>query len=519
MKTSKRWLALLLAALLTLTCLAGCGSRDDADDDEEEETEAADKTEDGLAASFDDADDIAYVLIYNPELYYQYAKSNTKLETGDFDRDMIDTSAVRADDADEQLPEMTHYSQPGSPDKFSELPLTEGDRAEALIVPVSVGDTCDFFCTVGGTDNAPEKETFVCRAVTEHGNLWSIEGADDFSDEMAEQFAARFEEIYALDTELFGLPRYAEDGGKIDLLFYYIGGRESGAYTAGYFNPYDLFSSAEWSAEEAAEYGFNVDHAIININTYPLEDPSNFDSVCATVAHELQHLIFQSSLLAEYASLDRLGFPTWLNEALSGYSEDALISGIKEAIGAYRWFSRSDLIRHGQSLYNFDVSGNDIGVYGSVNLYAWFLSELSGGDEVFHRIHDALRELPSAPTDYEVLYEALGDDVVQQIDSFITFPDDVEFDSDEEEFMSKLTLAFYLSMLSGEPASPRVYGGFDSLALFYDELDGCDIEGGGRVIVATKDGKFEIPENADSGLVYIGLDADFNPVTEIIYGE
>ena len=85
--------------------------------------------------------------------------------------------------------------------------------------------------------------------------------------------------------------------------------------------------------------------------------------------------------------------------------------------------------------------------------------------------------------------------------------------------MSKLTLAFYLSMLSGEPASPRVYGGFDSPALFYDELDGCDIEGGGRVIVATKDGKFEIPENADSGLVYIGLDADFNPVTEIIYGE
>ena len=38
MKTSKRWLALLLAMLLMLTCLAGCGSKD-KDEPEEDAAE------------------------------------------------------------------------------------------------------------------------------------------------------------------------------------------------------------------------------------------------------------------------------------------------------------------------------------------------------------------------------------------------------------------------------------------------------------------------------------------------
>lgn len=34
--------------------------------------------------------------------------------------------------------------------------------------------------------------------------------------------------------------------------------------------------------------------------------------------------------------------------------------------------------------------------------------------------------------------------------------------------------------------------------------------------MAVKDGRFRIPEGADKGLLYVGLDKDFKPVTDII---
>ena len=40
-----------------------------------------------------------------------------------------------------------------------------------------------------------------------------------------------------------------------------------------------------------------------------------------------------------------------------------------------------------------------------------------------------------------------------------------------------------------------------------------EIEGGGRVIVAVENGSFTIPADAGEGLIYIGLDENFNVVT------
>ena len=44
----------------------------------------------------------------------------------------------------------------------------------------------------------------------------------------------------------------------------------------------------------------------------------------------------------------------------------------------------------------------------------------------------------------------------------------------------------------------------------------ADIEGGGRVIFAVKNGTYEIPEDADTGLVYVGLNEDMEIVTNIV---
>ena len=52
------------------------------------------------------------------------------------------------------------------------------------------------------------------------------------------------------------------------------------------------------------------------------------------------------------------------------------------------------------------------------------------------------------------------------------------------------------------------------MTLLYDEINQTDIYGGGRVIVATKDGTYRVPKDANEGLVYIGLNADFEIITQ-----
>ena len=51
--------------------------------------------------------------------------------------------------------------------------------------------------------------------------------------------------------------------------------------------------------------------------------------------------------------------------------------------------------------------------------------------------------------------------------------------------------------------------------LLYDSLMEANIEGGGRLIMAVKDGQFQIPANADKGLVYVGLNENMEIVTNI----
>ena len=72
-------------------------------------------------------------------------------------------------------------------------------------------------------------------------------------------------------------------------------------------------------------------------------------------------------------------------------------------------------------------------------------------------------------------------------------------------------------MLKYDAGDPEAFKNVKSDYLLYDELDGANIEGGGRIIIATKDGKFSIPDDADKGLIYIGLDKNFNVVTDPIF--
>lgn len=161
--------------------------------------------------------------------------------------------------------------------------------------------------------------------------------------------------------------------------------------------------------------------------------------------------------------------------------------GTKDLAGHYEEFATSDRIRHGQSMYNFTTDTTntnfDIGVYGSVYLFSEFLSS-GAGDDVFSDIHSYWRT------------------------SYSPSPD--------EEWMSKLTLDFYLSLLKPDGSSPEAFDKVRAQTLLYDEINPADIEGGGRVVAALKDGEFKFPTDADRGLVYVGLNRNFEIVTEIV---
>ena len=82
--------------------------------------------------------------------------------------------------------------------------------------------------------------------------------------------------------------------------------------------------------------------------------------------------------------------------------------------------------------------------------------------------------------------------------------------------MSKMTLDFYIETLSMQLAQLEEYEDIAHLFMLYDEINPVDIEGGGRVIVATEGDSFTIPEDADTELLYIGLNESFEVVTEPI---
>ena len=82
--------------------------------------------------------------------------------------------------------------------------------------------------------------------------------------------------------------------------------------------------------------------------------------------------------------------------------------------------------------------------------------------------------------------------------------------------MSKLTLDFYLSLMDFEEIDKAAVEKINLQYLQYNEINPAKIEGGGRVIVSTKDGSYDIPEDAGQPLVYVGFDKDFKQTTEVI---
>ncbi len=515
----KRLVAILLA-LVMIFSLAACsgpdsdsdsgadndsGSKNNGENNEESDIGSKYETVDGDDVTKLEDDDLSYVMIYNPKIYDENEKfDKSSLQSGEFGR-QIDIDVDRADGLEEELKWVSFVQNELNKDLPWDKIDLEGNKGDGLSKEYRVGDTREFYC-YSRSMNSRSLVEFECAYAGDYCHIWS-DGS--VSDSLLEDYGEEFDdEIFEEMVENFGAPRFAGDDGRVNILFYDI------PYQGllGLFTLYDLFATGEVSQTEIYQYGINTDHDILHINAEYAADSQYKSDAYSTMAHEFQHLICATNL---FSTPNETMTRTWLNEAMSGYAEEMLYEGSAEGLGRTKSFTTSDLIRQGQSMYNFKTEGRDIGVYGSVYFFSEYLAE-TAGDSIFSKIHKYWRESYSKTlNEAEAIAESVPSSFKKKINNLLSYPKSYDFDNDNDEFMSKLILDFYLSYLSNKD-DVDAFEKINGAKLCYDQLDGANIEGGGRIIVALKDSEFEIPEDADEGLVYIGLNQDFEVVGPII---
>ena len=452
---------------------------------------------------------LRYVMIYNPKIFDENSYGDYSSLTFGALGTQVDVFANRGDGLDDE----TEYYMGISQDEWLKyLPdntKLEGDRAEVFGRDYALGTAKQFYYSPSGSNmGAREKTTFFCQHVGTYCYIW----APDFSvpTSTLAQIGKEFDEkIYSYVVQTFGDPRFVGTTGKINLLFYPMEGG-----LLGYFALLDLFTDAELPQAGLSGSTCNTGDAILNINSLLATGSNGFDLLYSTLAHELQHLI---NFSAYFDTVNGAIMNTWLNEAMSGFIEAELYTNSKELSGQYVSFNNSALIRNGQSLYNFKNQAGDIGVYGSVYYFTKYLERLDRRS-VFSSVLNYWRDSYSSTlTTHEALAKSVTSTIYDKINNSLDYSSMyLSFATDEEEWVSKLCLNFYLSMLSNKDNIAE-YSHINNQSLLYDSMDGAKIEGGGRVIVALSGTTFEIPAGSDRGLLYIGLDRNFNPITDFVY--
>ena len=546
----KKLIAIFLCLLLTAALFAGCSGSDETPDttkaqapettaaqtepvqtaapvdpaasgsyDPEQTLNPGEPSEEvaGKLAFTDDTNalangDVAYVVIYNPFLNDDSRRNGDNwyfdtVNTGDIST-QIDVDMNRADD----LPlELTNgwLSQSDLPAADTSRMIFEQDRAGGLPGIYSVGESHDFF-TYNDSFTDRNLESYTCCYAGEHCYVW-VNDKTAVPDNLIQRYGQTFdEEIFATDNMLFGSDRFTEQGGKVNILFYDI---TRNYY--GYFTGLDNFFSFEFaSEEEARQYKSNTDEAIIFINANIARHEEEAESIISTLAHEYQHQICDSSRIASFYNSGHLAeVDTWFNEAMSGFVEEYMYPGIQEKDGRYQALHTSDTLREGQSLYNFSTE-QGIGAYGSVFLFAEYLANLDGGVQVFHNFHDYWRYSGSETLcTAEAICYAVSQETRDYINEKYPYTLNDPSVTPEQEWLSKLTLDYYLSMLHYDVSSSETFALVDADKLLFNSLypTDLDLESGGRTVFAVGDG-FSVPMDAENGLIYVGLDENYLPV-------
>lgn len=374
-------------------------------------------------------------------------------------------------------------------------------------------NTQDFWICTDLMTYRYDKCTFRLAKEGEHCLIWTLEGDDSpFTEEQATAMLEQFENvIYPSDTASFGSFRDLGGNGKLYILTYTM----NSSSICGFFDSYDLYTKEEIAVIDPDDPDSYNYLPIINVNTR-MADREQI--VYGTLAHEFQHLIQRSAVLASSANADRLGFEqapgVWLNEGFSMAAEELTYPGSVAEQGYIDAFNRSEKIRLGMSYQNFDANSNDVGAYGQSFLFTEYLRTLCG-DSVFLGILDYWRtgEDASLLTEGKAIRTQLSAEQIASLQSVCAYPDALQkrIGSEDEVLLSELALTFRLAMLLKEQSGLFAIGSSDPVIPVYDG-SGRRIEGGGALLVECS-GSFTIPADADSGMLFVGIKDD--AVTEL----
>ena len=366
-------------------------------------------------------------------------------------------------------------------------------------------DTQDFWVCTDLMTYRYDKRTFRLAAEGAHCRVWTMENdALAFSEEQTAAMLEQFETvIYPAESVYFGDFRDLSGDGKLEIVTYAM----NSTSVCGFFDTYDLYTRDEIAVidpDDAESYNCLP---IINVNSR-MADRMNV--VRGTLAHEFQHLILRSAVLASPANADRLGneitIALWLNEGFSMTAEELCYPGSVKEQGYLDAFARSEKVRLGMSYRNFDATSTDVGAYGQSFLFAEYLRAQCGND-VFRDVlaYWSGAEDVSALSEAQAICAELSDDQRTAIDGIVSYGDAVSdaLGSEDESRLSKLALAFRLAILLKEPEGLYAIGASEPDMPVYTGT-GRKIEGGGALLLECG-GSFTVPADADSGLIFIGI--------------
>ena len=423
------------------------------------------------------------VLIYNP---LPYDKSANKLYTGTLPKSTEPEETVG-----------TALFTPGLHQSGKDLSVAKKDS-----------DMHDFWVCTDLMTYEYDKYTFRLGAQSEHCSVWTPAGdmGSVFDDAQLEAIAEQFETVvYPSGTQYFGTFRDLGGDGRLNIVTYQM----NSISVCGFFDRYDLYSEEEIAVidpDDAESYNCLP---IINVNT---SMAGNEAVVLGTLAHEFQHLILQSAVLASPANADLLGKElspgVWLNEAFAMEAEELAFPGSVAAQGYIDAYGSSVKIGNGMSLQNFDATSTDVGAYGQSYLFAEYLKAQCGAT-AFRSVLNFWREAEDAALMHEAnaIAGLLSEEQKASLDALCTLTETVEqrLGSEEARLLSKLGLAFHLAILCWEESGLLSIGTEQPVMPVYTGT-GRELEGGGAVLTECKNGSFIVPADADSGLVFVGIE-------------
>ena len=527
----KKTLALALSLLLACLPLAGCGmfypQLPEVPPDWTAETEAPQTVQTEpvgetismtepqsqevvLPDEFDVRDRLAYVLIYDPDSYdesgviaAQNADYNPTLRTGDF-VDQLNPERTPVElETQSPLPRRTRRSLMAD---LSGLKLQPSGQGGSLNQPTfRLGENREFYA--GGT----KKEQFTCVYTGANCCAWIADG--DFDQDMIKRISREVDRtLLPAVIEQYGEPRFYADGGKVSLLFH-----NDDSQAPVWFWPAELYTPSELKTADADAFGINREGALLHVNTRRLGDPEDADNtqlLYAALVRELQHLV---SATDAFYSANGLAPASWLDESMSAWAAETMYPGAAGTQGDVAAFYDAAAYRTGLSLLNFSVAEDEPGAYGAAALFAQYLTELAGED-AFYRLHQAYRDKENPVVgEAQAIYRIMPEIVAADIDQAYVYPSSLRFSTPEQQWLSKLMLDFTLRLLQTGKAGLPLTAGLDPHSLIYDVRDPAELQGAGHVLLATVDGHYVIPSDADHGLLYLGLNEQFQPVTQLIY--